>query len=135
MRPMFFLCLCSSVLACASTESPGDCIDETSCTPDVVVLALDEGGESVSADAVYWYFSPDEGAYDGDHPLDCADNECSEWTLPTAPAASFYVAGHRGGPEHLDPYCGYSGYDGKPVDFDGDPVTIELDLSLHELCQ
>jgi hypothetical protein len=102
---------------------------------DVLVIALDENGEQVAADEVYWYFAPETPEYDGEHALDCVDESCTEWVIQNAPSALFYVAGDRDGSEHNDPYCGFSGYDGQPVEFNGVPVTITLDLTLHEWCQ
>jgi hypothetical protein len=140
MRPLTLLAL-SALLACNSDnpDNPDDtgdpCTGVAGCPEDITVIGMDENGEVVTADEVYWYFAPESEEYDGEHPLECADVDCTKWVLGTAPGASFYVAGRREGPEHADPYCGYSGYDGQLVEFTGDPVTVELDLELHEWCQ
>ena len=133
---LFFFPLLA-ITACDKDKdgNTGPCGGVAGCPDDITVIGLDENGEQVAADEVYWYFEPGSDDYDSEHPLDCRDVDCTKWGIQSAPGASFYVAGNREGPEHVDPYCHYSGYDGQPVEFSGSPITIELDLSLHEVCQ
>ena len=124
-----------TITACQVPINSNTCDGIDECSNDITVIAIDENGDAVLADDVYWYYDPSSDAYDGEHPLECGDSSCFSWVLQQAPDAPFYVAGNREGPEHLDAYCGYSGYDGQPVDFTGEPLTIELDLRLQEYCQ
>lgn len=137
MKKITALILFSTLFACDGVVdgNSGPCGGFAGCPPNIEVIAIDENGEFVAADDVYWYFAPDSAEYDGEHALSCVTVDCMRWAIQTAPGASFYVAGNREGPEHNDPYCGYSGYDGQPVEFDGASVTITLDLSLHEWCE
>jgi hypothetical protein len=137
MKKLLTILSLSTILACQALDdgNAGPCGGFAGCPPEITVFTLDENDEAVTADDVYWYFAPDSSAYDGEHPMECGDIHCTKWVLPIAPSASFYVAGTREGPEHNDPYCGYSGYDGKPVEFADEPITITLDLSLHEWCE
>lgn len=109
--------------------------DSADCIYEVTVIAVDESGERVAPDVVNWYFDPESAEYDGEHPLLCEDESCMSWVLEEAPGEVFYVSGSRQGDEHTDPYCGFSGYDGQPVAFDGEPVVVTLDLTLHEWCE
>jgi hypothetical protein len=135
MKKWLPLLAISSLFACQEDGNTGPCEGDAGCPNDITVIALDQNGDPVTADEVYWYFAPNSDEYDGEHPLECGDVHCTKWVIPTAPSANFFVAGTREGPEHSDPYCGYSGYDGEPVEFAGEPVTIALDLSLHEWCE
>ena len=122
---------------CEAHDDPGDgpCSGVAGCPDDLTVITVDENGEAVTADEAVWYFEPGSAEDDGEHALDCRDIHCTGWGLAVAPGASFYVAAWREGPEHVDPYCGYSGYDAQLVEFSGSPVTIELNLELVEYCQ
>jgi hypothetical protein len=135
MKKMAIFMVLSTLFACEKDDNSEPCGGDAGCPPDIEVIALDENSDPVTADKVYWYFAPDSAEYDGEHDLDCGDIHCAKWVIETAPSPSFYVAGNREGPEHEDPNCGYSGYDGEPVEFNGDPVIIYLDLSLHEWCE
>ena len=125
------------LLACDSDPdgNTGPCGGVAGCPPDITILTMDENGEQVTADEVYWYFEPDSAEYDGEHAVDCGDIHCTLWEIATAPGEFFYVAGNRAGPEHEDPACFWSGYDGQPVDFSEGAVTLALDLSLQESCE
>lgn len=133
-----------SVLIMACTAGTVDTSDTAvpeplACEPregtPVTVCTVDETGAAVTADQVYWYWSPKDAAYDGEHPMACLDADCTLWALDDAVEGDLYIGARREGPEHVDPYCGYSGYDASPVTVDPDaPVVLELNLELHEYC-
>jgi hypothetical protein len=111
MKKITALILFSTLFACDGVVdgNSGPCGGVAGCPPDIEVIAIDENGEFVAADDVYWYFAPDSSEYDGEHALTCETGDCMSWAIQTAPGAFFYVAGNREGPAHNDPYCGYSG--------------------------
>ena len=106
-----------------------------------IVLRLREAdGTSVPGTSAHWYYSPEGPEYDGEHPLRCADRQCTTWVLVDADfprAGMVYFSASYSGP--LNPFIaqGWLGYDGRPFELASEgealaAVEIELVLATDE---
>jgi hypothetical protein len=102
----------------------------------IVLRLRDPEGAPVPGINANWYYSPEGPEYDGEHPLRCADLQCSTWVLVDgdAPRAGMvYFSASYSGP--LNPFIaqGWFGYDGRAFELaaDGEGLAAaELELEL-----
>ncbi len=93
-------------------------------------------GAPVPGTSANWYYSPEGPEYDGEHPLRCADLQCTTWVLVDGDfprAGMVYFSASYSGP--LNPFIaqGWYGYDGRAFELaaDGDGLAAaELELEL-----
>lgn len=109
------------------------------CLPTVgvpmVVCTVDEVGP-VAAEKVVWYWPPEEGAYDGDHEAECANDDCSVWFLREPSEGSIYISGTAPGPEHDTPGCTWTYADERRVKLESEQRQVmDLVLELTESCE
>ena len=111
--------------------------------PDVpggaLTLSLvDQNSDPVPGSIAHWYYDPKGPAYDGEHPLVCADVRCETWVLDAADAPRpgvVYINATYTGP--LNPFLqqGWLGYDGAPFELQDDGagglVPLEVTLTLR----
>lgn len=103
-------------------------------TGGAALVAEDADGAPMPLATATWYHPPDSEAYDGEHPLACADALCTRWAFdpvdrPTS--APYYVAGTWVGPYH--PLLGAAWHDlqgARVEDADAGPATIVLDPTI-----
>lgn len=104
----------------------------------ITVSLEDQDGNPVPGSSAAWYYHPESGEYDGEHPLRCADVRCETWVLAEgdAPeAGTVYFSATYAGP--LNPFFqqGWAGYDGAPFELEAaaggglEEQTITLTLS------
>jgi hypothetical protein len=102
----------------------------------VTLTVVDAAGEPVPATIAHWYYPPDSGDYDGEHPMTCANQRCDTWVLDgNAPRAGLiYLNASYSGP--LNPFLqqGWSGYNGAPytveIDAGGNMIPIVTTLAV-----
>ncbi|MES2644079.1 MAG: hypothetical protein V4850_31625 [Myxococcota bacterium] len=98
----------------------------------LTVTALDPAGLPLPLAAANWYYPPEGSAYDGEHPLTCADALCTSWVLPEGegPAEGrFYVSGTWTGPLHPMEDVTWTDYQGSPTE-PGTTVVLQFDTTV-----
>lgn len=114
--------LVSMLIGCGARCGPTVGMAITACT-------MDAGGPA-TADAVVWSWPLDSEDYDGEHPLTCADPECTVWVLEGELQGEVLVAAGRGSSVETDGACPWHEYDDEVVSTRTDwhrQVTLTLD--------
>lgn len=97
------------------------------------VRVVDHRGNPLRPDRVMWYYPPESGRYDGEHPAECIGGGCTVWAVPVEVAGEAYVMAARTRPFPDDPFCAHSGYDASPIAASvDDPPTVVLRLDMRQ---
>jgi hypothetical protein len=92
-----------------------------------------EGG--LRPDAVVWYYPPEGGRHDGEHPAECINAGCSLWGVPAEASGDAYVSARWSRPVSGSTDCTFSAYDASPIAASTDtPQLVVLHLERHETC-
>lgn len=90
----------------------------------------------VSADEVVWFFDPLGDGYDGEHALECANEECSVWYLTEVNDGAVVVQGRKVGNQPADPGCEWRAEDSVVIDLKPEYHHVaDLDLELTLECE
>ena len=130
MRRMAMLLALAAAGGCDGLLGPGDPVS-------AYVRVENQDGRALRPDSVMWYYDPQSEQYDGEHRAICLNSACTLWGVPPEVTGRAYVSASRTRPYPGDPYCQYSGFDGRPVDTsEDDPPTITLRLDTDQVtCQ
>lgn len=103
-------------------------------TGGTALVAEDAAGTPLPLANATWYHPPDSEAYDGEHPLLCADDLCTAWAfdLVDRPATTpYYVAGTWVGPFHPLEGAAFHDLQGARIETtDAAPATVVFDPTI-----
>ncbi|HVH13965.1 MAG TPA: hypothetical protein VM759_12975 [Longimicrobium sp.] len=108
------------------------CRESATEPPDVAALVriVDQDGAPLRPDLVTWFHDPLGTRFDGEHPAECRDPDCTWWIVPAEGRNAAYVAASRVRPVPGREGCAVLGYDGKPVaPSTQSPPTVVLRLN------
>jgi len=100
----------------------------------VLIHVVDEGGDPLSPDRVFWYYPPSQQENVKEYDAECANDECTVFRISGAKDGQIYV-GARYSREHPSPLCWYTGYNTRQVHVTSGRIQeVTLALSERETC-
>ncbi len=127
MRRMAMLLALAAMAGCDGVLGPQEPVS-------AIVRVVNQDGRALQPDSVMWYYDPQSPQYDGEHRAICLNRACTVWGVPPEVTGPAFVSASRRRPYPGDPYCQYSGYDGRPVAAArNDPPTVTLRLDTGQV--
>lgn len=134
--------LLATLAACEPTSEPNVVteppVDVTEWS--VIVSVVDQNGQPLIVDEAYWYLPPEFDDERTEHPMECLNDDCTEFGVSLDAIGDFYVAATYERSVAETDLCWYAGYDASPVlvELPADmtqwaPVEITLRLETDQM--